>query len=406
MLNRIRAALFEPVLFPLQERWSGRALQERMATRAPRIAFVKQDVQDDLYCCRPTRDPWEIVGSTLMRTGPVALFTRAAADCIIVRTEDDEECRVWEQRCTELHWVEREKLLAIRETIPGRPYGQGHFARGVDDVNWAEYDIVVSLDVSVPARITSRYPDVAWCYYVREPKTSAYAKSRRHPLPGQDLFLNQGFRPPPLSGGSHEIEFPYYLQYTGCFHELLGLPDSAEREGCFLEHQTAGTLSATELHRLGEVGSIRTTAAPVTASADFRFKTGNEPSTLTLEARIRGLASSRYFVQLRGQRGLWGNAFVEAVAAGALAIGDPDRHTHRFIFSEHTTARTFDALVARLEALEADSELYERERWRQQRLIDFLCYTRPMMELLEAAQRVTSERVGGARRDAVRTLRR
>ena len=35
-------------------------------------------------------------------------------------------------------------------------------------VDWAQYDVVISVDVAVPTRIIRRFPQVMWCYYFIE----------------------------------------------------------------------------------------------------------------------------------------------------------------------------------------------------------------------------------------------
>ncbi len=389
-------SLFRWVELPLRARASRRRLEEGLQEgRLPRIAFVKQDVQDDLYCCAPDASAREVVCSTLMRTGPVALFTRLGAVCHLVQTEPDPECSIWQQRWTEQRWTPLSQNEALKERVPGRSYGQSDYSVSAEDVDWARYDIVVSVDVSVPARITQRYPQVAWCYYVREPRTSAYPRSMEAPIDGQDLFLNQRFRVvrrwPRVA--KHEVEFPYYFQYVGCFHELLSLePDDDSRRGVFLEHHTPQHMTQAQMRQLEQLGPVECTANR-TGGSESGFSDGMEKSRMTTEEILRGLMRSKYFVKCGG-RSVWGNAMVEAIAAGCLAIGDPKLHGHGFIYSKHTSASSFDEVIRRLEAFEADPRLYEREVTRQRRMLDYLCFVRPSRELFEKASRAVADKSG------------
>ncbi len=190
------------------------------------------------------------------------MFRKLHADFHLVETEPDPECNVWREKWTECRWCPIEWFEAFRESIPGRPYGQKAFAVNAADIDWGQYQIVVSVDVPVPARITRQFPSVAWCYYIREPKTSSYGKSRVRPIAGQDLFLNQGFRKLPSGLARHEVEFPYYLQSFGCFHDLFSIArDESGRRGTFLEHQAAGCLDAEQLRVLSQFGPVDSTAA-------------------------------------------------------------------------------------------------------------------------------------------------
>lgn len=388
-----RGLLFDLVELPLAFPGRRKRLDEQVAEgRIPRIAFVKQDVQDDLYCCPSGSSPKDIVCSTIMRTGPVALFTRSGADFHLVQTETDPECNIWQQRWTERQWTPIEHNLALRDNVPGRDCGQGDYSVPAGDIDWVQYDVVISIDVSVPARITQEYPSVAWCYYVREPHTSAYEDSIRKPLPGQDIFLNQRFRrtqqPKPAV---HEIEFPYYLQYWGCFHELLSLPrDGEDRRGTFLEHHTPEHLTRSQVARLQTLGPVMSTANP-SDETESGFGGAYEKTLMSPEEILLGLSRSKYFVKCGG-RSVWGNAMVEAIAAGCLAIGDPRMHAHGFLFSKHSAAATFDEVIEKIKAFEESPALCRGELRRQRRLVDYLCYVRPTIDLFRKTMDVVASR--------------
>ena len=383
--GRFRLQAFKSAALPIVASRAANDLRRRLDEEPrPRVAVVKQDVHDDLYVCAPGASAAEIVLSTYFRSGPVALFTKLAADFRIVRSEADPECRIWEQKWTECRWCPLEYFEAFRDHIPGRAYGNGAFAVDAASIDWSQYDLVISSDVSVPARVTKEYPRTVWCYYVREVKTSAYAGSLESPLPGQDLHLTQAFRPfVPRATRPHNVEFPYFLHYYGCFHELTGRPLGNERQGTFVEHLTDRALTPAERIVLAQ-------AAPVLARGSSGAP--EEPDVpMPLANHLEGLMSSKYFVKAGG-RPVWGNSMVEAIAAGCLAIGDPTQHSCPFLFEEETSARSMEDVAARIRAFEADASLYRRVVRRQRALIDYLCCTRPLLELMRTAERVRSTR--------------
>jgi hypothetical protein len=387
-MSSLRQRAFESAELPVRGPLVKRALARQLARRPlPRVVVVKQDVHDDLYACAPGASPAEIVLSTVFRSGPVALFTRLGADFRIVRTEPDPECRIWEQKWTERRWAPLEYFEAFRDHIPGRSYGNGAFAASAADVDWSQYDVVISSDVAVPARITRRYPRTVWCYYVREVKTSAYERSLHAPLEGQDLHLTQGFRPvvPRSARAPHNVEFPYFLQHPGCFHELLGRRSDTQRQGIFLEHHTDRALGARERAELAGI-------APITSPAREPPAEGPDIGVPPHD-HIERLLASKYFVK-SGGRHVWGNSMIEAIAAGSVAIGDPAQHECPFLYDDATSARSLAEVRTRLEAFERDPQRYQRALGRQQALIDYLCYARPMLRLLEKADEVRRARCG------------
>ena len=359
---------------------------------APRIAIVKQDVCEDLYCCPPDSPPREILESTQLRTGPVALLSPWGARFHLLQTVDAPECRIWMERATALQWESIEFFASYRDRIPGRDYGQSRFAVAPESIDWSHYDLVVSVDVAVPASVTRQFPRTAWAYFVREIKAPAYYQGLLAPVPGQDLFLNHGFRLSPPTSPPHVVEFPYHLQYYGCFHELFGVSLDRPRSGTFVDHHTLVGLTESELHRLEAFGPV---AGPILPAA-LRFEAGKSvPPRRTMDPDLRErLLASKYFLITPGQRRVHGTGLVEAVAAGCLAIGSPrSMETHGFVFSSATTAESIDEALQRLAHLEAHPAQFEAELARQRLLIDWLCYVRPTLALFDtAAQIVTSRR--------------
>ena len=89
----------------------------------PRIALVKQDCNEDLYCCAPGTDAFEMLQSTLLRSGPIGLFTTFETDFLILRTEPDPECNIWREKWDPLRWCPVEWFESFRDHVPGRDHG-------------------------------------------------------------------------------------------------------------------------------------------------------------------------------------------------------------------------------------------------------------------------------------------
>ena len=390
IFSTLRSFYFDTIFIRLSLPIAENKLSGRLRNGTPRIAVVKQDVNEDLYCCPPKSTAQEIVRSTLLRSGPVALFIKFNADFYLLETEPDSECNIWKEKWTENRWCPIEWFEAFKYKVPGRDYGQSDFAVNAEDVDWSKYDIVISSDVSVPARITQSYPSVAWCYYVREIKTSSYKKSSKKPIKGQDLFLNHGFRRTPGKMLFHEIEFPYHLHYYGCFNDLFAIPNHVgARSGVFLEHHTVKDLTERQIEQLRKFGPLDSTAIRVEIERD---SPNDERVVTTMEPEVlNSLIKSKYFVKCGG-RGTFGTAMIEAISAGCLAIGDPRIIANNFLLSSNTSATCFEDLIKRILFLEQNGRIYQKELIRQRRLINFLCYYRPTLELLIKSQKIISNK--------------
>lgn len=363
-------------------------LRLRVKRSQPRVLVVKQDVNEDLYCCAPESDVQEVIKSTLLRTGPVALFTELNAEFRIVETVDDPECEVWKERATLLRWDSLEFFTSYRDHIPGRDYGQKRWALALDAIDWGSYDVVISVDICVPRRITRLHPETLWCYFVREVKSPSYSSSLILPAIGQDLVLNHQFRLLPKFNRSHVLEFPYHLQNFGCFHRLfrLELPATDSRSGVFVDHHTMIKLTSAQRHALEEFGPVASTIHEGTREI---IPTSEQLARRTMDEDLRDrLFNSRYFLITPGQRRVFGTALVEAIAAGCLAIGSSQAFgDHGYLFSLNTSASDFDDALAVIRRLERDRKMYTYELERQRGLIDYVCFVRPLNELLDALER-------------------
>lgn len=365
-----------------QERES---LMRRLEQSCPRILIVKQDVNEDLYCCPVGTSPDQIVLSTLLRTGPVALFSELKADFRIVRTEDTPGCGIWKERATSLRWDSLEFFSSYQREVPGRNYGQSSLAVSSYEIDWSQYDIVISIDISVPENVVAANPRILWAYYIREIKAPAYQLSLKNALAGYDRVLNHGFRLNRPSLANHVLEFPYHLQYYGCFHKLfsLTLPESRNRDGVFVDHHTMVKLSPEDRTKLRAFGWL---ASTVHEGDREIIPTSERLPRRTMDSDLKEhFLNSRYFLITPGQRSVFGTALVEAIAAGCLAIGSPEAfREHGYLFNDATSASTVSEAIERIRQFELDHEAYAREVTRQRTLIDYVCYVRPLGDLLNA----------------------
>ena len=188
-----------------------------------RIALVKQDVYQDLYVCGPgTNDPAKLLFSSMGRVGPIGLFTRLSADFYIVREESAAECQVYRRVIPEL--ANHLQMLKTRrhDQIPGREFfrpgsQQTHADCSVSchSLAWDAYDVVISLNVSLPKRLILKYPRTLFCYMIGE----ANLATRRVRF-GYDVCLNQQARGR-IAVKPGVVDFPYTFLGPQCLERLM-----------------------------------------------------------------------------------------------------------------------------------------------------------------------------------------
>lgn len=346
-----------------------------------KIALVKQEVYADLYCCPRETESKSVVLTSLLRSGFVGLFTKFNADFIIVKLDPAPECQVWKEFSADP--LVQKKLLDLRDKLPEtnifpHTVPQGKYAVSVDEIDWSDYDIVISINISVPKRITEKYTKTIWAYCIGEPYMETYQRSKENPVPGYDFFLNQKFRRRNIGNKFHEIDFPYYLQYEGCFNDLLNLPaiDAKEKKGVIIEKHSLRLMKDKEIHQFEQLGPIY-------------FQEGNT------EQMLHTVINAKYYYRLGGPK-RWGNAMIEAAAGGCLFLGNKDEFVNKSLFSPFTSIESKDEFFQKVEYLENNPEKYTAELQYLSTSVSNLCFNRPVHELFIRSEDIRKNRLSSS----------
>lgn len=345
-----------------------------------KIAFVKQVVYQDLYCSSSDSSISDIIFSSYKRSGPVGLFTKFDTDFYIVDVEKDPECNIWKEKCKPENIATYEALktnISSWGQIAGHKFSQGHYSRKCADINWEKYDIVITLDAAIPARITLKYPKILWTYYIGEGVQPTFKASFKKPVKGYDCFLTQDCSLK-TNNQSHIIEFPYHLQYFGCFHELLKIKEKdLKREGIYLETHTDMYFKSNndQLQKLSNICNVK------------RYMHG-----ISLKEMIFNHLNSKYFIQFIDSKktkirsGTRGNAVIQAIASGNLAIAKKENIKNIDILTPNTLVNTFEDLIRVVNYFEKNPDMYKKELKLQRQKLNYLCFNRPMNELFKKAE--------------------
>lgn len=340
-----------------------------------KIAVVKQDVYPDLYCCSHQASMKERVLSSIHRSGPVALFTAFNADFHIVKTLEESRCTIWKDGGGETEisvgYMVRDGKIKKRNGEWANEYPQSKFSSYAESIDWGQYDIVISIYISIPERIIRKYPKVKWCYNLPNQGVNYYL-SLQKPMEGYRFFLNEKFRTVKLNPKPkyHDIDFPYHLHYYGCFHQLLNIPveNDLHKNGVFIENRTSSGLSEQEYIQLKKLGPVRI------------------PLEEKLENVIYKELQSKYFFSLtRGiiRSRIWGNGMIEAVACGCLSFANHAEYANKDLITPFTQINSFEEFIDKVNYLEKNPDIYKKELQKQRNLLNYLCFMRPVKELFD-----------------------
>ena len=337
-----------------------------------RVCIVKQHTTYDLFT-RTGPDLPTIVASSNWRSGPIGLWEAFDTSARIVFEDPAPECQLGKQ-----HWSQYVRGWDL--------WPPGSAADDADLVDWAQYDVAISIDVAVPTRIVRRFPSVMWCYYFIEGgPTGIDERFRGSPFFSYNVFLNHRLAKSLLasdSAGSRQmresrravLDFPYYMQSARSVRELYPQLTDVPRAGVCLSHHSREVLRDGERAALARIGPVRT---------DWR----------TIADIHRAELESAYFVVHPASKPSVGVALIEAISAGCLVLAPTDRVLG---FPELLTPglefRTMDELLELLESLENDPRARGGYRRQQERLVEEWCYRNPAhnLEMLLSAFRSSS----------------
>ena len=335
-----------------------------------KIALVKQDVYQDLYVAALGATPYDLLASTLMRVGPLGLFTLLGADFHIVKESSAKECRVYRK----LHDPGQE----LREQLKSLPANQikasffrfleplssrshADFAVEADSVDWSRYDIVISINIAVPTSVVQAHPRVLWCYMMGE---AGWVSDEADF--GYDVCLTQNVTGA-VASRPGIVDFPYTFLGPRCLEDLLARSPS---------------LSSVKSGIYAEINC--TTERPVTIVPQFEplRRRGHEVrvhSQNILENLAR-VHQSKYFVKWGG-RSIRGNSVIEAISCGTLVLMDPQELTHSQLLPPETWITDFEQLARLIERLEADAGLYSELVAKQRTLLEQFVWKAPLLSL-------------------------
>lgn len=265
-----------------------------------KIALVKQVNYTDLYTNPEATTVLELLESSTMRSGPIGFWPDGKPNFFIVQDQADEESRIWEwklqfERQNLENYASREKVRALQRQRAIAP----------DDVDWGQFDLVVTIENAIPARITRQFPQTKWATFLEHHRMPQYRQYLRKPPVGYDYFFTQRYGPNPqnLWQGKHAIDISYGFKRPGDVSKLF--PEIEKKPIVHVEdHQ--------------DLDMIRAKAAEL-GMDPFMFRSAHGSSCLEY---LLSLAESMIYFAPNSSRPLGGLANIDAMAAGCVLIGN------------------------------------------------------------------------------------
>ena len=310
-----------------------------------KIALVKQDVYADLYVAsRKESDPAEVLFSSMMRVGPYGLIENLEADFIIVKEEDCFETQIYRQvipqyaskfRLLKTHTLN--EIPGFKSFEPGSPLPNGYYAVDASDVDWGEYDVVISVNVSIPTKLVRKFPSTLFAYMIGE-ANFGMNKVRF----GYDVVLNQKARGIYEPSSKGVIDFPYTFLSDSSIESAMrrALGREPINEGVFVEVNSV--MSVVEL------GGRRV----------YRH-------SQNIKTNLTNLYDAKYFIKCGG-RFIRGNSVAEAISSGTLVLINRDDIVYRELIPDGCNVNCLEDALTQMTELDNNPSLYD-ELLRQER---------------------------------------
>lgn len=335
------------------------------ALKSLRIALVKQEVLAAIPNLPGKHGIRDFLKSSGGHTGCLSLLHELGAELILVREDSSPECQTWREKVSfdpnpaHLETTYRKQAREIAYWTPHGSRTLHELSIPVEAVDWDNFDLVVCLDIPVSERIVRAHPRTVWAYMITETAMPSYRASRKSPLFGYDLFLNQKCRLRPVrpSNRWHEIDFPWAFQTPECY---AWCPPPAAT-GIFLDPHTPENPFWREL-----AGQAR---------LSLRAPRGLSPLDW-----IQTLRDSRYLVRMAKKRN-WGNLLIEAACIGPLMLADPAFLENPAPMLHGLVVRTEKEVAVLIEKLERSPELRGKLQRKQADRARELAFARPLRKL-------------------------
>lgn len=314
-----------------------------------RIAVVKSTRYNDLWASHKTNNPFEVYKTTLMRCSQIGLPEYFNTDYIIVKESTEYPCQEivykWEEKNRQsMRYNKKGKhtdLPFLDETYHSNITLE-EVSHNVDEIQWDNYTIVITINACVPERITKKYPKILWCYYVSENDSAKINQL----LNGYQLLLDQDIM---KEMKAFSIGFPYSFcgpESVKKIGEQLGVKGESERRGIFIELN-----NSTERPLLHP-------------SKEFRYieRMTNQPLLLHKQNILENcklLCKAKYYVKIFGRQ-IRGNGIMEAISAGNLLLMNKNLVMYSDLVLEECHVVTAEDVIKKIKEFDENKDLYNR----------------------------------------------
>jgi hypothetical protein len=344
-----------------------------MNLKGLKIALVKQDTYQDLYVVgRDEKSALEILKSSVMRIGPLGLFTNFNSDFIIVKESLCKETQIYKSVLPEVANFSNLIKTGQFSKIPGHEFlepgsilNNEFYATEIEEIDWGMYDIVISINVSINASVIKKYKKTLFCYMISE--ANMYLDYAHF---GYDLTLRQAINGY-INSRLGICDFPYTFLGSNTLQKLE-LPTNS-RYGIFVEINSCLERPVIRIPKAFQI---------INKATNLEIKLHQQ----NVMRNLITLLESKYYIKYGG-RVTRGNGAIEAISAGCLVIIKKSEIKYDKIVLDYLTFNNLDDLISLIIKLESDEKFYQKCLKEQAEKLDFYGFNLPMTNLISEIEK-------------------
>lgn len=321
----------------------------RSSFRLARVALVKQDCYQDLWIGGENESYQDLIRSTQMRVGPIGLITLCQCKFFILkRSPGSIESDYFQRQSflsdSDIAIVQKYRAEMINPSLElTSSRFHSDYAQSSENINWSKFDLVVSINSSVPYKVRKRYPDVLWACMPGEGLCHDHSL---HHL-NYDCYLTHNWASTCVPDKGIYVDFPYTFLGPNDLMRINWSTGILDKKGIYLEIN-----SGINQERPTILSSIPE-AIMLQAQTGLNIKVHKG----TIIAHLTDLITSKYFIKLGG-RPTRGNGFMEAISAHSLILMRRSDCFGNMTLPEESYFTNIDHLIQKILLLEANQDLY------------------------------------------------
>lgn len=310
-----------------------------------KICIIKQDTYTDL----PSRNCYsydDYLVNSNHRSGPYGLMKELNAHFRVVRTEPG--CNIWQQKLIRGNQIHHNHIRKQQAQSSG----------SVHEIDFLAYDMVLSIECSVPVSITRAYPHVLWATMLEDHRLSEFRDFCKAPPVGYDLFIDQVFGPEFWfrQYRPHLLHFPYVIP-----HLKRSVIVGKTRRYAIVDSPVQDAKLRKYLESIG---------------FEVRFAQSH-----SLSEYFDLLAETKYFISTNLQSPKWGNGFIEPAAFGCLNIGQANMYWNPCLLTPKATFSSSKDVISTISKFEENESLLKTVLETQFSLMVTYCVYQPFLKL-------------------------